>query len=136
VNRRTFTSRSRNAVELLDSASGPQGVRLVTGDGKLRVELDRRGTSVIVHSDGTVVIEASRTISIKAGQGATVDAGSGTLELLGNSVTVTGRTGVRIDGGSGQVQVKGAQVGVQSTARTEINGGASCSISAALIRIN
>jgi phage protein D/phage baseplate assembly protein gpV len=144
VNRRTFASRSNNAVELLDSAAGPQGVRLVTGDGKLRVELDRRGTCVTVHSDGTVVIEASRQVSIKAGQGATVDAGNGALELTGNSVKVTARSGVQIDGGAGavqvssngQVQVRGAQVGLQSSARTEINGGASCSISAALIRIN
>ena len=144
VNRRTFTSRSKNAVELLDSATGPQGVRLVTGDGKLRVELDRRGTTITVHSDGKVVIEAKQQVSIKADQGATVDAGNGTLELTGNSVKMTARSGIQLDGGAGQVQissngqvqVRGAQVGVQSTARTEINGGANCSITAALIRIN
>ena len=41
VNRRALASREGNKLELLDAADGPRGVRLVTGDGKLRIALDR-----------------------------------------------------------------------------------------------
>ncbi|MFD7873872.1 VgrG-related protein [Streptomyces sp. NPDC059766] len=144
VNRRTFSSRSGNQLELLDNASGPQGVRMVTGDGKLTIDLDRKGTKIIVHSDGTVEIDAKDKVTVKAGNGALMDAGNGTLELTGKSVKVTAQTGVQVDGGTGQVglktsggvEVKGTQVAVNGTARTEIKGGATCTINAGLVRIN
>lgn len=144
VNRRSFSSRSGNQLELLDNASGPQGVRMVTGDGKLTIDLNRKGTKIIVHSDGTVEIDAKDKVTVKAGNGALMDAGNGTLELTGKSVKVTAQTGVSVDGGSGQVglktsggvEVKGSQVAVNGTARTEIKGGATCTINAGLVRIN
>ncbi|MFI9585430.1 VgrG-related protein [Streptomyces sp. NPDC052236] len=144
VNRRSFSSRSGNQLELLDNASGAQGVRMVTGDGKLTIDLDRKGTKIVVHSDGTVEIDAKDKVTVKAGNGALMDAGSGTLELIGKSVKVTAQTGVEVDGGSGQVglktsggvDVKGTQVSVNGTSRTEIKGGAMCSINAGLVKIN
>jgi uncharacterized protein involved in type VI secretion and phage assembly len=144
VNRRSFSSRSGNQLELLDNASGRQGVRVVTGDGKLTIDLDRKGTKIIVHSDGTVEIDAKDKVTVKAGNGALMDAGNGTLELTGKSVKVTAQTGVQVDGGSGKVglttsggvEVKGTQVAVNGTARTEIKGGATCTINAGLVRIN
>ncbi|MFD8086094.1 VgrG-related protein [Kitasatospora sp. NPDC059722] len=144
VNRRSLVSRSGNRLELLDAAAGPKGVRLSTGDGKVTLHLDGKATSVVVHSDGTVEIEAKEKVTVKAAQGVSVDAGQGKLELAGDSVRVTARSGVQLDGGAGavklqtqgQVDVRGATVGVSGTASTEIKGGATCSISAALIKIN
>jgi len=144
INRRSLVSRSGNRLELLDSASGPKGVRLSTGDGKLTLHLDEKATSVVVHSDGTVVVEAKEKVTVRADQGITVDAGSGKLELAGQSVEVTARSGVQLDGGAGalklqtqgQVDVQGTTVGVNGRASTEIKGGATCSISAALVKIN
>ncbi|WP_418959683.1 VgrG-related protein [Streptomyces tritici] len=144
TNRRSLVSRSGNRLELLDAANGPKGVRLATGDGKLTLHLDQKATSVTVHSDGKVEITARESVTVKADSGITLDAGTGKLELSGQSVQVTAQTGVEVDGGAGalkfqtngQVNVKGTTVGVDGQASTEIKGGASCSISAALVRIN
>ncbi|MEU2510961.1 VgrG-related protein [Streptomyces syringium] len=144
VNKRAFGSRDGNKLELLDTANGPQGVRLVTGDGKLRIDLDRKGTTIVLHSDGTVEIDAGQRVSIKAGDGVSLDAGDGTLELTGGSVKLTARSGVRLDGGNGQVtvattgavEVQGNQVAVNGTTRTEVKGGRTVSVNAPLVKIN
>ncbi|MGW7465477.1 VgrG-related protein [Streptomyces xantholiticus] len=144
TNRRSLVTRSGNRLELLDAANGPKGVRLASGDGKLTLHLDQKATSVTVHSDGKVEITAKEKVTVKAEQGISMDAGTGKLELSGQSVQVTAQTGVDVDGGAGtvrlqtngQVEVKGTTVGVDGKASTEIKGGASCSISAALVRIN
>jgi uncharacterized protein involved in type VI secretion and phage assembly len=144
VNRRAAAFHGGDQVELLDTAAGPQGIRLTTGDGKLRVHLDRRGTTVVVHSDGTVEINAAQQVTITAGRGVTVDAGQGPLAMTGESVQVTARRGIRMDGGNGQVavvtggalEVKGNQVTVNGAGRTEIKGGSTCSISAPLVKLN
>ncbi|MFG2333302.1 VgrG-related protein [Streptomyces sp. NPDC048604] len=144
TNRRSLVTRSGNRLELLDAANGPSGVRLATGDGKLTLHLDQKSTSVTVHSDGKVEITAKEKVAVKADSGITLDAGTGKLELSGQSVQVKAQTGVEVDGGAGalklqtngQVDVKGTTVGVNGQASTEIKGGASCSISAALVRIN
>ncbi|MGW5097631.1 VgrG-related protein [Streptomyces nodosus] len=144
VNKRAFGSRGGNKLELLDAANGPQGVRLVTGDGKLSISLDRRGTTVVVHSDGRVEIEAKEQVSIRAGSGVALDAGDGTLELTGDSVKLTARTGVRVDGGTGElklatggsVEVRGNQVAVRGDTRTELKGGSTLTVNAPMVRIN
>ncbi|MGW0702247.1 VgrG-related protein [Streptomyces sp. NPDC002867] len=144
TNRRSLVTRSGNRLELLDVANGPKGVRLATGDGKLTLHLDQKATSVTVHSDGKVEITAKEKVTVRAEQGISMDAGTGKLELAGQSVQVKAQAGVDVDGGAGavrlqtngQVEVKGTTVGVDGKASTEIKGGASCSISAALVRIN
>ncbi|KJS61933.1 VgrG-related protein [Streptomyces rubellomurinus] len=144
LNRRSLVSRSGHRLELLDAAAGPKGVRVATGDGKLTLHLDAKGTTIVVHSDGSVEIDAGQKVTVKAGQGVSVDAGRGALELAGDSVRVTARSGVQLDGGAGalklqtqgQVDVSGTTVGVSGSASTEIKGGATCSISAALVKIN
>ncbi|MGW1654536.1 VgrG-related protein [Streptomyces atratus] len=144
VNRRSIASKSGNQLELLDGANGPQGVRLLTGDGKLKIDLDRRGTVIVINSDGSVNIEAKQQVSIKAARGVALDGGQGALELSGDSVTLTSRSGVRVDGGNGEVKlstggtvdVRGAQVAVNGTQRTDIKGGGSLAINAPLVKIN
>ncbi|MFE7355419.1 VgrG-related protein [Streptomyces sp. NPDC057543] len=144
VNRRSLASKSGNQLELLDDANGPQGVRLLTGDGKLKIDLDSRGTVIVINSDGSVNIEAKQQVSIKAARGVALDGGQGTLELSGDSVTLTSRSGVRVDGGNGEVKlstggtvdVQGAQVAVNGTQRTDIKGGSSLAINAPLVKIN
>ncbi|MFB7078493.1 VgrG-related protein [Streptomyces sp. NPDC056308] len=144
VNRRSVASKSGNQLELLDGADGPQGVRLLTGDGKLKIDLDRRGTVIVINSDGSVNIEAKQQVSIRAAHGIALDGGRGTLELSGDSVTLTSRSGVRVDGGNGEVKlstggtvdVRGARVAVDGTQRTDIKGGGSLAINAPLVKIN
>jgi len=144
VNRRSVASKSGNQLEILDGAEGPQGVRLLTGDGKLKIDLDRKGTVIVINSDGSVTIEAKQQVSIKAARGVTLDGGQGALELTGDSVTLKSRGGVRVDGGNGEVElstggtvkVRGAQVDVDGSQRTDLKGGGSLSINAPLVKIN
>ncbi|MFF5422197.1 VgrG-related protein, partial [Streptomyces misionensis] len=144
VNRRSVASRSGNQLEILDDANGPQGVRLLTGDGKLKIDLDRKGTVIVINSDGSVNIEAKQQVSIKAARGVALDGGQGTLELSGDSVTLTSRSGVSVDGGSGEVKlstggtvdVRGGTVAIDGTQRTDIKGGSSLAINAPLVKIN
>ena len=143
VNRKALASREGNKLELLDAASGPQGVRVVTGDGKLRLTLDRRQTEIVVHSDGSVRIEAGRQVSVQA-TGVELDAGSGRLRLTGDVVEVNARSGLEMRGGTGPVtvsgdaavSVRGRQVTVNGTDRTDVRGGGSLSVSAPMVRIN
>ncbi len=144
VNKRAFGSKSGNKLEVLDAANGAQGVRLVTGDGKLKIALDRKGTTIVLHSDGTVQIDAKEKVSIKAGDGVALDAGDGALELSGGSVKLTSRSGVDVDGGNGRVtlstggamEVKGNQVSVTGDTRTEVKGGQTVSVNAPMVRLN
>ncbi|MFJ6436214.1 VgrG-related protein [Streptomyces sp. NPDC091416] len=144
VNRRAFASKSGNQLELLDAADGPQGVRLRTGDGKLTIDLDRRGTAVVINSDGSVTIEAKEQVSVKAAKGVALDAGRGALELTGDSVTVTSRSGIALDGGNGRValstggavEVRGGQVTVEGTQRTDVRSGGSVAVDAPMITLN
>ncbi|MFC0602346.1 VgrG-related protein [Streptomyces palmae] len=98
VTKRAFGSKN-GRLEVLDTSNGPQGVRLSTGEGKLKINLDRKGTTIVVHSDGTVEIDAKQKVSIKAGSGVSVDAGNGALELTGNSVKLQARGAVEVKGG-------------------------------------
>ncbi|MET9915783.1 VgrG-related protein [Streptomyces sp. NPDC006435] len=144
VNRRSVASKSGNQLEILDDANGPQGVRLLTGDGKLKIDLDRKGTVIVINSDGSVNIEAKQQVSIKAARGVALDGGQGTLELSGDSVTLTSRSGVSVDGGNGEVKlstggtvdVRGGMVAIDGTQRTDIKGGSSLAINAPLVKIN
>lgn len=144
VNRRSFGSPSGNRLDLLDAANGPQGMRMVTGDGKLKIDLDRRGTTITVHSDGTVEIKAQQQVTINAGHGVKLDAGEGALELAGSSVKLTASSGLELNGGSGRLavttsgslDVEGAQLALKGTNRTEIKGGTTCTINAGLVKIN
>ncbi|TRV80681.1 VgrG-related protein [Streptomyces sp. 130] len=144
VNRRAFASRSGNQLELLDAADGPQGVRLRTGDGKLTIDLDRRGTAVVISSDGSVTIEAKEQVSVTAAKGVCLDAGRGELKLTGESVTLTSRDGLALNGGNGRValstegavEVHGGQVTVDGSRRTDLKSGGSVSVNAPMIQLN
>ncbi|MFD0039190.1 VgrG-related protein [Streptomyces anulatus] len=144
VNRRAFASKSGNQLELLDAANGPQGVRLRTGDGKLTIDLDRKGTVIVIGSDGSVTIEAKEQVSIRAADGVALDAGRGALELNGESVTLTARKGVSVDGGTGKVgiaaqgsvEVRGGEVTVDGSRRTEIRSGGSVNVNAPMVKLN
>jgi phage protein D len=136
VNRRAFATRTGHRLELLEAAGGTDAIQLITGDDKLKLELDKQGTKITVHSDGTVLVEAKN--------GVTVDAGTGDLTMTGKAVSITAKQGVSVDAGTGtlglvskaKVDMHGTQVSVNGDAQTEIKGGATCAISAALVRIN
>jgi phage protein D/phage baseplate assembly protein gpV len=132
---RALVSRTGHRVELAESSSGPDGLLLSTGDGKVSVRLDEKGTLVEIVSDGKVRVSARNGVS--------VDAGSGPLELSGQKVTVTSRSDIGIEG-TGQVSVKGtagaslegAAVKVTGKASTEVTASGSLTVRGGLVRIN
>jgi phage protein D len=136
INRRSFVSRSGHRLDFLDQTGKTEGVTIRTGDDKLQLLLDATGTTLTIHSDGTVLVEAK--------QGVTVDAAASTVELKGGDIKLTGQNGVTIDGGGGAVKVTagselsltGMSAKLEGSAQAEVKGGATCSISAGLVRIN
>ncbi|MEU7166238.1 VgrG-related protein [Streptomyces morookaense] len=120
TNRRSFASKEGHRLELLDAGSQGMGATLITGNGKLKLQLDQHNTVISVHSDGKVEINAKN--------GITVDAHQGPLELKGQKVTVNAQQALELSGmnvdvkATGPVKVTGATAKLAGTGPTEITG--------------
>lgn len=136
VNRRSQVSRRGHRIDLFDQDGRREGVELSTADGALRFTLDATGSTVTLHSDGTVTVQAKN--------GITVDAGTGSLALKGADIALTARSGVTVDGGAGAVKVtagselslSGVSAKLAGSGQTEVSGGATTTITGGLVRIN
>lgn len=111
INRRSLVSRSGHRLELLDTARGIFGVRLSSGNKRLRVTLDERRNEIGLRVSGP---GGRRTLS---------------------SVTLS-PSGITLDAGTGEVNVKGSAVNIKGTSRVSVNGGLLAVLKAKLIRIN
>ncbi|MEN3358211.1 MAG: hypothetical protein V7637_2193, partial [Mycobacteriales bacterium] len=98
VNRRSFVSRVGHRIELLDTRTGPSGVRLASGDERLEVRLDERNEQIDITLRGAGRAALSSVTLTE--RGITIDAGTGELTLRGRSVSVAGTTGIQLDGGA------------------------------------
>ncbi|MCT4354416.1 VgrG-related protein [Streptomyces sp. Je 1-79] len=98
VNRRSLVSRSGNRIELLDTARGPSGVRLASGNKRLEVRLDERRNQIELTVLGPGGRRPLSSVTLTP-RGITLDAGTGTIDLNGRSVNINGKTGVTVDGG-------------------------------------
>ncbi|GAA2976962.1 VgrG-related protein [Streptomyces lactacystinicus] len=88
ANRRSIAARTGDRVELLSTESGPRGVRLRSGDGKLTAHLDRGETSICLTA-GDPGREVLVRLDGRAGGTVTVDAGDeGVLVLRGGTVRI------------------------------------------------
>jgi phage protein D len=114
VNRRSFVSRNGHRIDLLDADSKTEGITAESGDGKLRLAMDAVGTSITVHSDGTVVVEGKK--------GIVIDAGTSNVELKGRKIELTATQGVTVSAGSGSVNLDAATVKVAATGTNVITG--------------
>lgn len=126
ANRRSFASKEGHRLELLDAGGRGMGATLVTGDGKLRLQLDQHDTVISVHSDGKVEISARN--------GITVDAQQGPLELKGQKVTVNAQQGLELSGMKVDLKATGQLNASGTTAK--FSGSTLAEISAALVKIN
>ncbi|WP_037910874.1 VgrG-related protein [Actinacidiphila yeochonensis] len=95
ASRHTVSDRDGNRLDLLSQKTGgrKQGVRLVSGDGQLRVHLDRTNTEIVIDSKGEVTIKGSRSVSVEAGadlslssRGAMTIKSGGPLSISGDGV--------------------------------------------------
>jgi uncharacterized protein involved in type VI secretion and phage assembly len=136
VNRRSLISRNGHRIDLLDEDGKTEGITAETADGKLKLTLDSVGTSITVHSDGTVLVEGKR--------GIVIDAASSNLELKGRKISVTATNGVDVSGGAGAVNVeagtalslKGTSASVNGKAKAELTAGGETVVRGAMVRIN
>jgi phage protein D len=120
VGRRTFVSRTGHRIDLHDANGGKDGIALASGDGKLTLTLDASGTTVKVHSEGTVTIESTR--------GVTIDAGNGNVSISGQQVDIKASAGLTLDGGP--------QTSVKSSGQMTIDGGGMTTVKGGMVRIN
>ncbi len=116
---RRLVSRTGHRLELVEAAGKQDVVRLVTGDDKYSLELDKKGTKVTVHSDGTVLIEGN--------QGVTIDAKTGPLALKGGTVSIKA---------TGSLKVEGATVAVSGQGASELTASGTVTVRGALVKIN
>jgi phage protein D/phage baseplate assembly protein gpV len=136
VNRRSTVSRLGHRIDLLDDDGRTSGITLSTKGDSLKLVLDAVGTSVTLHSDGTVLVEGRK--------GIVIDSASAKLELKGGDISLKATNGITIEGASGSVNVKagtelsltGINAKLEGSAQAEVKGGAMCSVSAALVKIN
>jgi phage protein D len=136
INRRSVVSRRGHRIDLLDQDGKKEGVSISTGDDKLRFVLDATGSTVTLHSDGSVTVEAK--------SGVTVDAGTGSLQLKGSDISLKATNGVAVDGGGGAVKVtagselslSGVTAKLSGSGQTEVSGGVTTTITGGLVRIN
>jgi uncharacterized protein involved in type VI secretion and phage assembly len=116
---RRLVSRTGHRLELVETAAADNVVRLITGDDKYCLELDKKGTRVTVRSDGTVLVEGTR--------GITIDAKTGPLELRGGTVSIKS---------TGSLQVDGATVAVNGQGAAEFKAGGVVTVQGSLVKIN
>jgi phage protein D len=136
INRRSMVSRRGHRIDLLDQDGKKEGVSISSGDDKLRFVLDATGSTVTLHSDGTVTVEAKN--------GITVDAGTGSLQLKGSDISLKATSGVTVDGGGGAVKVtagtelnlSGVTAKMSGSGQAELSGGGTTTITGGLVRIN
>jgi phage protein D len=86
--RRALRTKAGHEIVFTETPSGPDEIRLETSDDKYKLVLDKKGTQIVVDSDGTV--------TIKAKKGITIDAGTGPLEMKGKTVDIKGNTSVKL----------------------------------------
>lgn len=135
VNRRSFVSRNGHRIDLLDEDGKTEGVLAETGDGRLRLALDKIGTAIELHSDGTVLIQGTR--------GVVIDGVDSKIELTSGEIVLNGKRSVKISGSRGSVdvdtagvRVQGPSVKVAASAAAEFKAGGPAVISGALVKIN
>lgn len=134
ANRRSFGSKKGHRLELLDAGNSGMGATLITGDGKLRIQLDQHKTLISVHSDGKVEICSEK--------GITVDAGEAPLDLRGRKITLNATDGIELSA-TKTIALSAAKVDLAAKARLEASGAtvkvagkALAEVSAALVKIN
>ncbi|MFJ7016430.1 VgrG-related protein [Streptomyces albogriseolus] len=144
--RHTLSDRDANRVDLLSQTTGArkQGVRVVSGDDKLVINLDRTKTEITVDSEGTVVIKGGRSVSVEAGTDLTLNGKRSVTIRSGGPLTLQGRGAVSLSSSVGAVNVdaKGALslkaaglASLTAMGSVQINAAASVGIRAATVPV-
>jgi phage protein D len=107
ASRHTISDRDGNRMDLLSqkTRSRKQGVRLVSGDKQLTINLDRTNTEITVDSKGSVTITGSRSVSVEAGTDLSLSARRKVTIRSGGPLDIQGRGLVSVKSLAGPVSV-------------------------------
>ncbi len=95
--RRGLVSRRNHRIICMD-APDDDGIAILTGEGGMRIALDRTQTRIHVVSDGSIIIEADRDIEIRTKGSMTLDAQRQLTLKGGAGVSISSPATVDIDG--------------------------------------
>ncbi|MFI6661563.1 VgrG-related protein [Streptomyces sp. NPDC050523] len=131
ASRHTVSDRDGNRMDLLSQKTGMrrQGVRLISGDKQLTINLDRTKTEIVVDSKGSVTIKGSRSVSVEAGTDLTLTAR--------RALTIKSGGPLSIQGG-GMVNVRAAgEIGLNALGALNLSAvGAASLTGAGTVQIN
>lgn len=106
ASRHTLSDRTGNRVDLLSQRVGRhQGVRITTGDDKLKVSLDSSKTEITVDSKGSVSIKGSRSVVVRAGADLRLSAGGNVSIQSGGMLSLRAASAVNMNAGGGGFNV-------------------------------
>ncbi|MEU6369517.1 VgrG-related protein [Streptomyces sp. NPDC046931] len=134
ASRHTVSDRDGNRVDLLSQKTGArkQGVRLISGDKQLVINLDRTKTQIVVDSKGSVTIKGSRSVSVEAGTDLTLSARRKLTITSGGPLSIEGGGMVNLKS-AGEIGVKAAgALNLSALGAASLTGGATVQITAAV----
>ncbi|MHC3471805.1 VgrG-related protein [Streptomyces sp. 7R007] len=134
ASRHTVSDRDGNRMDLLSQKTGlrKQGVRLISGDKQLTINLDRTKTEIVIDSKGSVTIKGSRSVSVEAGTDLTLSARRALTIKSGGPLSIQGggMVNVRAAGEIG-VNAVGA-LNLSAAGAANLTGGATVQVTSAV----
>ncbi|MEU3336361.1 VgrG-related protein [Streptomyces sp. NPDC006668] len=114
ASRHTVSDREGNRMDLLSQKTGlrRQGVRLISGDKQLTINLDRTKTEITIDSKGSVTIKGSRSVSVEAGTDLSLSARRNLTIKSGAALSIQG----------GMVNVRAPEIGLTATGALNMTG--------------
>ncbi|MBO4260144.1 VgrG-related protein [Streptomyces griseorubiginosus] len=114
ASRHTVSDRDGNRMDLLSQKTGlrRQGVRLISGDKQLTINLDRTKTEITIDSKGSVTIKGSRSVSVEAGTDLSLSARRNLTIKSGAALSIQG----------GMVNVRAPEIGLTATGALNMTG--------------
>lgn len=138
ASRHTVSDRDGNRVDLLSQKTGrrKQGVRMVSGDKQLTVNLDRTNTEIIVDSKGSVTIKGSRSVSVEAGTDLTLNARRRLSIRSGGPLSIRSGGPMNIDAATMLSVKSAAQIGVTAGAALNLTASGIANFNASKFQLN
>ncbi|QKW29665.1 VgrG-related protein [Streptomyces seoulensis] len=133
ASRHTVSDRDGNRMDLLSQKTGlrKQGVRLVSGDKRLTINLDRTKTEIIVDSKGSVTIKGSRSVSVEAGADLSLTAGRSLTLKSGGPLSIQSASMVNMRAAGEIGVVTGGALNLTAGGIANLTGGGTVQITSA-----
>ncbi|MFD0412783.1 VgrG-related protein [Streptomyces sp. NPDC127108] len=132
ASRHSISDRTGNRLDLLSQRVGShRGVRISTGDGKLKVNLDRAKTEITVDSKGSVTIKGSRSVSVQAGTDLSLSAKRNVSIKSGGLLNIRAASAVNVNAGGGGFSVNTSFLNVRATGLATVSAAGPLALTSA-----